>query len=602
MSKKFFLIGVFISVFFVSIFAKQIPQEQTLAVAKEMLRFNNDGLRNDSDFDLRLVYTAVDNSSDLRASGEVLYYVYNVGKEGFVVVSANDIFFPIVAYSLTGTYDPEELNSGFALWMKDVEYGMSEAIKKNQQPTARAVEAWDAFLSGNSVDLRSTQAVSLLETKWTQDNPFNLLCPKYSSNTTRAGCVAVAMAQIMNYWKYPKQGVGVIPSYTTITHSLKIPEIDLSSHTYDWSLILPEYTEEASEESKMEVATLMYHCAVALNTDFRLHESSAYAKEVGAILKNYFGYDKSLSYKKRNYYSNDDWTKILKKELDAGRPILYTGRLYPEDFPRDDGHTFLCAGYDALGLFLFNWGREYDPETYLTIDNVEYPHSHEIIIGIKPDKNGTDADSYEIVIGPNTENNYYPDILVSDKDLMPGVRFTAKASFWNIGFAKFNGYLGFVLLDSKGKSLGVVGSTEKGLSTNLEINQLTGLRSISCVAPANLPKGIYTLKAAILPSGKKDWQIVNAAAGNVSEIELRIGDFTSLEEMEESDIVIYQQDDCLTINTPFEELVSVYNLQGKKLVSNKKGSGLLKLSIGANKQNLLVIKGSTGWTRKVFIK
>ncbi len=45
----------------------------------------------------------------------------------------------------------------------------------------------------------------LCPTQWGQDNPFNTLCPagNYSVNHTPAGCVPVAIAQILYFWRFP---------------------------------------------------------------------------------------------------------------------------------------------------------------------------------------------------------------------------------------------------------------------------------------------------------------------------------------------------------------------------------------------------------------
>lgn len=41
-----------------------------------------------------------------------------------------------------------------------------------------------------------------------QGTPFNNDCPKVNGTKTPTGCVATAMAQVMNYWKYPEVGTG----------------------------------------------------------------------------------------------------------------------------------------------------------------------------------------------------------------------------------------------------------------------------------------------------------------------------------------------------------------------------------------------------------
>ena len=55
------------------------------------------------DAPLTLAYTA---SSD---RGEVCYYVFNKGEEGFVIISADDFYRPIIGYSENGKFDVDNI-------------------------------------------------------------------------------------------------------------------------------------------------------------------------------------------------------------------------------------------------------------------------------------------------------------------------------------------------------------------------------------------------------------------------------------------------------------------------------------------------------------
>jgi len=86
---------------------------------------------------------------------------------------------------------------------------------------------------------------------------------------------------------------------------------------------------------------------------------------------------------------------MLKTELDASRPVYYSGR------NNNDGHAFVCDGYtDAVGSvdmrFHINWGWGGMSNGYFTIDNLNpgsmgtggsaggFNLDQQIIIGIKP--------------------------------------------------------------------------------------------------------------------------------------------------------------------------------------------------------------------------
>ena len=61
-------------------------------------------------------------------------------------------------------------------------------------------------------DIRRAQAAvvvgPLIQTQWDQDAPYYNLCPGYGTNKAYTGCVATAMAQVMNYWQWPVSGTG----------------------------------------------------------------------------------------------------------------------------------------------------------------------------------------------------------------------------------------------------------------------------------------------------------------------------------------------------------------------------------------------------------
>ena len=60
--------------------------------------------QNRQNVELELVYTGASTR------GEACFYVFNVGSEGFVAVSADDAFRPIVGYSKEEAFDPQNIN------------------------------------------------------------------------------------------------------------------------------------------------------------------------------------------------------------------------------------------------------------------------------------------------------------------------------------------------------------------------------------------------------------------------------------------------------------------------------------------------------------
>ena len=98
--------------------------------------------------------------------------------------------------------------------------------------------------------------------RWNQTTYYNQSCP-YDTDEGRhtyAGCVAVAMGQIMRYHQHPASGAGT-HSYTHPTYGEL--SVDYSAATYNWSNMPGELTSHNTD-----VADLLYQCGVAVNTQY----------------------------------------------------------------------------------------------------------------------------------------------------------------------------------------------------------------------------------------------------------------------------------------------------------------------------------------------
>lgn len=590
--KKIFWASIFLFVFILTLSAKQISQLQSLDVVIELFS-SNKNLRSDNYF--QLVHTAYDNSSDLRSEQTALYYVYNASDQGFVIVSADDCVYPVIAYSFEGKYDPENCAPGFLRWMENTESGISGAIRTGKEPDERTIKAWEAFLSGDSDALRSSQSVSsLTQSQWGQASPYYDKCPTHNGKNTVTGCVATAMAQIMYYYKYPSRGIGRSTAYSTSTSNIRVSSVNYAGTEYQWDAMTTTYNVRSSTEAKEAVATLMFHCGVSVQMDYGTDASGAYTWDAGSALRNTFGYDLSVGYKFKDYYSYSEWKNILFKELSEGRPVLYGGQSPKE------GHAFVCDGYDSYGMFYFNWGWDgANNNGYYNIENFEYKDGNELIIGIQP--NIEAAPSFELVVGPNTDLYPNGDIECLPTEILQEETFTARSALWNIGYGTFTGSLGFVILDSNNNIIEVVGLYNQ----EIELGEYYGLTQkvmINCKVSSSVPDGTYRLKAAVKPNDG-EWQTINAENGYVGEIALKVGNTNAISDIgKDREIQIYVENKNLILETPYNETVFIYNSLGIKLQQVNKNIGQETISIPNSIGNeIIILKGSSGWTKKVLI-
>lgn len=350
------------------------------------------------------------------------YYVFPFGEnKGFAIVSGDDDMPEIVGYADHGTYDANNMPAAMAAFLNNYRATI-EAMKQGNASAIKNIAEAKALRANNT---RATTAVSPLlgDIKWNQSEPYNNMCPKYDgTNLSATGCVATAMAQVMMYWKYPKELKADINEYETSTHKLTIAG-ETKGQKYDWDNMLPTYTNNNYTQTQADaVAKLMLHCGKAVEMD--------YGEESGAIvtpgrLAKYFGYDSDLMLDlMRTCFTLAEWTAIIDKELQAKRPILYSGRT------TEGGHQFVCDGSDGNGLYHINWGWGGYQDGYFDITilnpgqggigagNVTdgYNRYCDMIIGIQPDNGKVDEPLAEI---PSLIIEYY-----NSNDFTSGIELT----------------------------------------------------------------------------------------------------------------------------------------------------------------------------------
>lgn len=326
------------------------------------------------------------------------YYVFPHGEgKGFTIVSGDDCLPEIVGYTDQGTYDEASLPESYKSFMKAYQE-MVEAVTKGDQATLRNLAEVKAYRS--SVNSTHSKAVSPLlgNIAWNQTKPFNNMCPIYDGkNRAVTGCVATAMAQMMAYYKHPKQLLQDIPEYTRkwFGRDVAVPGISKSDGIYDWDNMLPFYSTAEGSYTKDQanaVAKLMFHCGAAVQMGYG--EQSG-ANLTPAPLAKYFGYDADMMLDlSRSLYSLTEWTQILDNELAAGRPVFYSG----------SSHQFICDGSDGQGLYHINWGWGGYQDGYfdITILNPEksgvgsgnapdgYNRYCSMLVGVAPDNGKVD--------------------------------------------------------------------------------------------------------------------------------------------------------------------------------------------------------------------
>ena len=315
-----------------SLSAKEISVEEAMSVAD---RFQTAGsvLKSRNKLPLKHVYT--ESVKDLNC-----VYVFTRGAEnGYVVVAGDDLVeTPVLGYSDSGSFDAAKMPENMKWWLgeyaRQIEY-------LNRHPEAAAKKTLKASAPVKEV-------APILTCKWDQGTPYNILCPELNWKRSYVGCVATATAQVMYHHKFPSVGTGT-KSYRWKTGSRTITE-DFSKYPFDWNNMKDVYTGNETNEQNLAVATLCYCAGVAAEMDYSPSGSGTYNELVPPALYKYFGYDDAMITAHPEFYTREEWDNMLRRELDANRPVLYSGaNSYV-------GHAFVLDGYNAAGYFHVNWG------------------------------------------------------------------------------------------------------------------------------------------------------------------------------------------------------------------------------------------------------
>ena len=319
------------------------------------------------------------------------YYIYNRGSNaGFVIIAGDDELTSYIGYATTGQVLEQDMPEQLRAFLKACQERIDEltssvGLRSSLRPTPRTATepAQIAPLLGNI--------------QWNQSAPWNNQTPTDNQGKHMpVGCVATAYTQVMRYHQWPTQGEGTF-SYTE-ERSNRQHSVDYGATTYDWAHMPERYNDpsSATSEETQALSTLAYHAGVAVEMMYAPNGSGSYTPLVARALADHFRYDKRVSFKSRSNYTQSSWEQMLRAELIAARPIVYSGS------GSGGGHAFVCDGYDTEGLFHINWGWGGMSDGYFNLNYLVpsdlgigggagggFSLGQGAVVGIKPDKTGS---------------------------------------------------------------------------------------------------------------------------------------------------------------------------------------------------------------------
>ena len=316
--------------------------------------------------------------------GDACFYAFNVDQKGFVVVSADDRFRPVVGYCDGDVFDVN--NPEMMYYLNCMAEGRTIAEKRSVDP--KVPMEWESVMTnGRPLSYNGGRGVDyLVKTKWNQNPaPFNSMCPADAGapgGHAYVGCVATAMSQVMKYWNYPAQGQGS-HSYVPQDHpNYGTQTANFGATTYDWDNMLNTYSAGSyTPEQGDAVALLCWHCGVSVNMNYGNDAdggSGASTQNVPAAISSYFRYTTAASLQYKGNLTV--WMNTLKDAFDKGWPMYYAGVESGSPY----GHAFVCDGYKDSDYFHFNWGWGGSGDNWFLIDEIDYNTQNTIVTNFVP--------------------------------------------------------------------------------------------------------------------------------------------------------------------------------------------------------------------------
>ena len=287
------------------------------------------------------------------------YYTFNnASGAGWAIVSASG---RVLGYSSDGTFTDEDMPEAMSEWLA--------ATSRAQAATSQA-------------DNRGSIA-PMITAMWDQGDPFNRACPIIGANRAQAGCTAIALAQLLYFYR-PQ--VNLVKD---IAASGSSPAV--AACQFNWAAMKDVYSAGETGAAVDAMAKLVYACARVNGSTFGASATSGSILPASVI--SYFEMAPTMRRVARKLYSAREWDNLIYNELQAGRPVVYYGKQNG-----NVGHFFLCDGYDGNGYYHFNWGWSGKRNGYFTLELVNpyvpnqgsllekdgFVDGQEAIVGIAP--------------------------------------------------------------------------------------------------------------------------------------------------------------------------------------------------------------------------
>ncbi len=403
--KKLFLTLAIMAVSVMLFANKPISVEEAQLVSKNYLtQFSGKTTYNVSDFTLVETQYCED--------GTPAFYRFQIKGKGFILVSATELMYPVLALSMNTEYEQEGTKNFFSQ-----RYVLeTEVAREANVQFPEVAQSWKHFAAENFVPSASKSTGEgvqpLLTTHWAQGKYYNYNCPidtrdadygdhqdNISENDFRAlvGCVAVTMSNYLFYHQYPAVGQGTT-SYIPRDYNDETGELDFQyerqtinfeEQNYNYAEMPQGKVSTSSMENYSvienyagEMTKLLAHTGVSAFMGYGISASGAFSPDAyAALLRNWKMDDAGLftlldvspipSEREQDTAKIRIYQDSICASLDRRTPVAFSGGVYLPgqnvgDYECGERHAFHIDGYykPEEGPIMFHvnmgWGNYQD--------------------------------------------------------------------------------------------------------------------------------------------------------------------------------------------------------------------------------------------------
>lgn len=337
----------------------------------------------------------ITKTKEYKYRGKTNFYIFSFEEGGFVIVSANYAAEPILGYGFKGKVPENIDNPAIKSWFDNYARQI-DTLNYCKLKSHTVNPKWQEILDNNYLKSANEGVEPLLTTAWDQGWPYNAMCPEEPNGPgghAWAGCVAIALSQIMNYHKWPERGAGKLYYLSKLSKNVTV---SFSDEFFSW-----ENIPDTINEYNNDVAKLIFNAGVGTGSQYSASSTSVgtwvTSSPEGQILQKLpmeialssffrYNYDSIYARQKTTDVYDDEWIYLLKTEINKRRPIYLQG----EDINGISKHAWVCDGYDSDDYFHFNlgWGGLFNGFYYISKVagfGFDFSQNQIAILGIMPD-------------------------------------------------------------------------------------------------------------------------------------------------------------------------------------------------------------------------